>query len=56
MAKAWSNKGSALVGLGRYEEALIAFTKAIEIDPKNGRFLGLTREVHLLGSAALRKH
>jgi len=32
--EAWHNKGIALANLGRHEEALTAFDKAIEIDPK----------------------
>jgi tetratricopeptide (TPR) repeat protein len=42
---AWNNKGVVLAKLGNYNEALNAFDKAIEIDPKsslawkNKRFL-----------------
>ena len=34
-ANAWYNKGNALRELGRYEEALRCFDKALEIDPKH---------------------
>ena len=34
-AVAWNNKGLALADLGRYEEAIICYDKALEIDPED---------------------
>jgi tetratricopeptide (TPR) repeat protein len=31
----WNNKGGVLLELGRYEDAIICFDKALEINPKN---------------------
>jgi tetratricopeptide (TPR) repeat protein len=33
--RALSNKGVALIGLGKYEEAIECFDKALVIDPNN---------------------
>ena len=33
---AWNNRGTALVALKRYEEAIQSYDKAIELDPKKG--------------------
>ena len=35
-AGAWTNKGAALLDLGRYEEALACFDKALAVNPKLG--------------------
>ncbi|MBW9220732.1 tetratricopeptide repeat protein, partial [Methanothermococcus sp. SCGC AD-155-M21] len=32
---AWNNKGDALYNLGKYNEAIECFNKALEIDPDN---------------------
>jgi tetratricopeptide (TPR) repeat protein len=34
-AKAWNDKGAALVKVDRHEEALQCFDRALAIDPKN---------------------
>lgn len=34
-ADAWNNKGIALYGLGKYEEAIDAFDQALIINPEN---------------------
>ena len=33
-ANDWINKGSALIQLGKYDEAVLAYDRAIEIDPQ----------------------
>ena len=37
---AWAHKGFSLRELGRYEEAIENFDKALEIDPETGHILG----------------
>ncbi|MEG3057262.1 MAG: tetratricopeptide repeat protein [Methanoculleus sp.] len=34
-ASAWNNKGTALANLGRYDEAIRCYDRALEIDPKD---------------------
>ena len=50
-ADAWSNKGVALAKLGRYDEALVALDKALEINPDDADALQLKNqllsEIHL---------
>ncbi len=51
-ADAWSNKGVALAKLGRYDEALVALDKALEINPDDADALQLKNqllsEIHLI--------
>ena len=42
---AWEKKGWALGGLGRYEEALKCYDKALEINPKNANVLSAKNSV-----------
>ncbi len=44
---AWSNKGAALDDLKRYEEALVAYDRALALDPKYRRTPGTTRAIVL---------
>lgn len=34
------NEGHEHLGSGEYDEAIVSFTKAIELDPKNANFYG----------------
>ena len=50
-ANAWTNKGIALYDSGRFEEALVALDKALEINPDDADALQLKNqllsEIHL---------
>ena len=50
-ANAWPNKGIALYDSGRFEEALVALDKALEINPDDADALQLKNqllsEIHL---------
>jgi len=43
-----NKKGQALVGLKRYEEGVIAYRKAVELDPKNEDITGRMKEAEQL--------
>jgi len=44
-ANAWTNKGIALYDSGRFEEALVALDKALEINPDDADALQLKNQL-----------
>jgi len=46
--KGYFRKGQALVGLKRYDEGIVAYRKAVELDPKNEDITGRLKEAEQL--------
>jgi len=47
-AGAWGTKGQALLALQRYEEAIIAFNKALQLQPDDPQWVKLRNQARSL--------